>query len=684
MANRLMNESSPYLRQHANNPVDWYPWGPEALERARAEDKPLLVSIGYSACHWCHVMEHESFEDPQTAAIMNERFVNVKVDREERPDLDHVYMTAVQGMTGHGGWPMTVFLTPDGKPFYGGTYFPPTDRGNMPSFQRVLISVSEAFRSQRPQIGQQADKIAEYIDQQNLAGSGQSPLDTSLLDDAMRTLLRRFDEKYGGFGGAPKFPQAMALDFLLRTYFRTRNETALAMVESSLQHMAWGGIYDQIGGGFHRYTVDGYWVVPHFEKMLYDNALLVRVYLHAYQITGASLYRRIVEETLDYVKREMQDADGGFYSTLDADSEGVEGKFYVWSPEEFDQVVGAEYAPVLRTYFGVTPHGNFEHTGTTILTAPPDPAEVAAKHDISEEELAAIVALGSARLFEARSPRVRPARDEKIISAWNGLMLRSYAEAARVLERPEDLETARRNAEFLLSQMWREGHMLRIHKDGVSKIPGYLEDFAAVADGLLALYEATFETRWFTAAREIADRMVALFWDVDRETFFDTARDAEQLVSRPRELWDNATPSGTSLACNVLLRLWALTGEAQYERVAEAAMGGVADLMREYAVGFGNLLSAVDFLLAPPQEIAVVGDPQDAATAQLLEPLRREFLPSAVVALDRPDDQAAQRAIPLLEGRSLVDGKPAAYVCRAFVCNLPVTTPAALLRELGL
>ncbi len=681
MANRLAQESSPYLRQHANNPVDWYPWGPEALARARDEDKPLLVSIGYSACHWCHVMEHESFEDESTAAIMNERFVNIKVDREERPDLDQIYMTAVQGMTGQGGWPMNVFLTPQGQPFYGGTYFPPDDRGNMPAFKRVLLSVSDAYREQRAQVGEQAARVTSFIEQQTLARGPETALDKTLLDDALEALRGRFDQKEGGFGGAPKFPQAMALDFLLRSYHRTGDESALQMAEQSLQRMALGGIYDQIGGGFHRYTVDGHWLVPHFEKMLYDNALLTRDYVHAFQVTSASLYRRIVEETLDWVRREMQDANGGFYSTLDADSEGEEGKFYVWKADELDQAVGEEHAPILRAYFGVTNGGNFE--GKNILTAPQNAEQVAESQGIAVEQLAAIVALGTAKLFEARSHRVRPGRDEKIIAAWNGLMLRSVAEAARVLGRTDDLKAAERNAEFLLSEMWRGGHMLRIHKDGESKISGYLEDYAAVADGLLALYETTHATRWFTAAREIADRMIELFWDAETGAFFDTANDAEQLVARPRELWDNATPSGTSLANNVLLRLWAFTGNPEYERLPNASMSGVADMMRQYAVGFGNLLGALDFYLAPPQEVAVVGDPEDAATEKLLEPLKREYLPNAGVAAAGPGDAEARSAVPLLEDRGLVDGRPAAYVCRGFVCNLPVTTAAEVLRDLG-
>ncbi|MPZ14430.1 MAG: DUF255 domain-containing protein [Chloroflexi bacterium] len=681
MPNRLNDESSPYLRQHADNPVDWYPWGTEALARARAEDRPILLSIGYSACHWCHVMEHESFEDEDTAAVMNERFVNIKVDREERPDLDQIYMTAVQGITGHGGWPMTVFLTPDGKPFFGGTYYPPTDRGGMPGFKRVLLSVSEAYRQRRGEAHEQAERVATFIQQQALSSYPTLTLSESILDDALDALVRQFDEQHGGFGGAPKFPPSMVLEFLLRSYHRTGNPAALTMAESTLQHMARGGIYDQIGGGFHRYTVDAHWLVPHFEKMLYDNALLVGAYIQAYQVTGAPLYRRIVEQTLDYVKREMRHESGGFFGAQDADSEGHEGKYYVWTPEQVKAAVASEDEPLVRTYFGITDGGNFE--GKSILTAPADASGIAAKHATSPAQIDDAIARARVRMLEMRRQRVPPATDTKILAGWNGLMLRSFADAARVLGRADDRAAAEASGAFLVNELWREGRLFRVHMDGETKVPGYLEDYAAVAGGLLALYEATFDLQWYSAARRIADAMVDLFWDGDAETFFDAARDAEGLVARPRDTWDNATPSGTSLACQVLARLWALTGDARYERLVSRGLQGMAEAARQHPSGLGNLLCALDFYLGPPQEVAIIGDPTSPDTAQLVEPLRRAYLPNAVVALARPDDTVAQQDVPLLRDRTLVDGRPAAYVCRGFVCEIPSTDSAALMEKLA-
>jgi uncharacterized protein YyaL (SSP411 family) len=612
---------------------------------------------------------------------MNEQFVNIKVDREERPDLDQIYMTAVQGLTGHGGWPMTVFLTPEGKPFYGGTYFPPTDRSGMPGFRRVLTSVSDAYRTERSQVEVQAERVTEFVRQQVQTSAPASGLSAAILDDAYATLARQFDHEHGGFGTAPKFPPAMALEFLLRYHDRTGETDALTMVESTLAHVATGGIYDQIGGGFHRYSVDNRWLVPHFEKMLYDNALLARVYLHAYQVTGAPFYRRVVEETLDYVNREMLDSAGGFYSTLDADSEGEEGKYYVWSEEEFDDVVGSDDAPMLRDSFGVTPRGNFE--GKTILTLSADPNGVAAAQGISSERLAEIVARGQARLLAARGGRVRPGLDDKVLSAWNGLMLRSFAEAARVLGRQEDREVAEGNAAFLVGEMWREDILYRVYKDGETRIAGVLGDYAAVADGLLALYEATFDVRWFTAARDIASAMVDRFWDEDQQTFFDAARDGESLVVRPRDTWDNATPSGTSLACQTLLRLWALTDDPDYERIARTTLQSMGEAMGQLASGMGNLLCALDFYLAPPQNVAVIGDPNGEDTARLVAPLHARYLPNAVLALAHPEDTEAQLAIPLLAARPAVDGRATAYVCRGFTCELPTTDPDTMLRQLG-
>jgi uncharacterized protein len=680
MANRLINETSPYLLQHAHNPVDWFPWGEEAFAEARAHDKPIILSIGYSACHWCHVMERESFEDEGTAELMNERFVSIKVDREERPDLDQIYMTAVQGLTGHGGWPMTVFLTPDGKPFYGGTYFPPNDRGGMPSFQRVLTSVSDAYHADRGQVEVQAERVTEFVRQQVESSSPADSLSPGIMDDAFAALTRQFDQQHGGFGTAPKFPPAMALEFLLRYLLRTGEQDGRVMVDSTLVHMATGGIYDQIGGGFHRYSVDDRWLVPHFEKMLYDNALLARAYLHAHQVTGAPFYRRIVEETLDYVRREMLDDSGGFYSTLDADSEGVEGKYYVWTGTEFDEVVGDD-APILRDYFGVTDPGNFE--GQNILTLSTEPEGIAVRHGRSPEQLAEVVARGQAHLLEAREGRVRPGLDDKILSAWNGLMLRSFAEAARALGRDEDRQTAVQNAAFLVDEMWRAGTLYRVYKQGDVRIAGCLEDYAAVADALLAVYELTFDLRWFTAARDIAAAMVDRFWDEERGTFYDSPRDGEPLVVRPRDTWDNATPSGTSLACQALLRLWSLTDEPRYEAIVQTTLQGLGESMRQLASGMGNLLCALDFYLAPPQNVAIIGDPNADDTAALVAPLHARFLPNAVTALGHPENAEASLAIPLLAARPMIQERATAYVCRGFTCELPTTDPATMLAQLG-
>jgi uncharacterized protein len=668
------------LRQHAENPVDWYPWGEEALTTARESDKPILLSIGYSACHWCHVMAHESFEDETTAALMNERFVSIKVDREERPDLDQIYMMAVQGMTGQGGWPMTVFLTPEGKPFYGGTYFPPTDRQGMPSFRRVLASVSEAYQLRRSEILDQGEKVSSFIRQHTLLAAPVDALSLDVLDEAFDALVQGFDARNGGFGGAPKFPQAMALEFLLRFHARTAQPAALEMVEITLRKMATGGVYDQVGGGFHRYSVDDHWLVPHFEKMLYDNALLSRAYLFAHQVTGKDSYRRIAEETLDFVARELTDANGGFYSTLDADSEGHEGKYYVWSSAQFDAIVGTEHRDLARAYFGVSDQGNFE--GQNILTAPADPEQFAAEHDLSLDALYRVVNEVKQRLMAARTPRVRPGLDDKILAAWNGLMLRSFAEAARILGRPADLSVAAANAEFVERELWREGRLYRIHKDGETKIVGYLEDYAGIADGLLALYQATYDPRWFVLARDIADQMLALFWETESNAFFDAASDGESLVARARDVWDNATPSGTSLACHVLLKLWSLTGESRYRDVVETTLTTLADIIRQHAVGMGNLASALEFLLAPPQEVAVVGDPASEATQRLLEPLRARYLPNAVVALGRAADSGASVTVPLLADRMELSGLPTAYVCRGQVCDLPTTDADELLAKL--
>ncbi len=681
MPNRLANETSPYLLQHRDNPVDWYPWGPEALERARTEDRPILLSVGYSACHWCHVMEHESFEDPETARIMNELFVNVKVDREERPDIDSVYMTAVQQMTGHGGWPMTVFLTPEGVPFYGGTYYPPEPRHGMPSFRQVLHAVAGAYRERRDDVERSAEQLHSLLREGMSVRAPAAEIDTTVLDRAFHALASRYDARHGGFGGAPKFPQPMILEFLLRHWKRTGSTDALRMVEHTLRSMAAGGMYDQLGGGFHRYSVDARWQVPHFEKMLYDNALLARVYLYAWQATGDAGHRRVVEEVLRYVQREMRAPEGGFYSAQDADSEGEEGKFYVWTPDEVDALLGGEDGPLFRAYYDVTPGGNFE--GKNILHVDRSVEEVAAEAGVSVERLERALARGREVLYEARARRVWPGRDDKVLTAWNAMMLRTFAEAGRILGNRDYLDAANACADFLLRELRPGGRLLRSWKDGRAKIDAFLEDHALLADALVSLFEATGDAERIEAARALADDTLDRFWDEDEGIFYDTATDAEALVVRPRDAFDNATPSGTSAAVTALLRLAALTGEARYEHVAVRALEGMGEPMARVPQGFGNLLSALDRHLATPREVVVVGRAGEPDTEALLDALRLRYLPNTVLAPKSPDAPAdAEEQIPLLQGRTLVGGRPAAYVCERYACLRPVTNPEELAEQL--
>jgi uncharacterized protein YyaL (SSP411 family) len=681
MANRLSQETSPYLLQHANNPVDWYPWGPEALARARAEDKPILLSIGYSACHWCHVMEHESFEDPATASLMNQHFVSIKVDREERPDLDSIYMAAVQTLTGQGGWPMTVFLTPAGKPFFAGTYFPPEDRHGLPGFKRVLQSVARAYEQQRGEIDQSADDLAAHLAEQSAIPAAPEALRPEFLDRAAAALTGEFDSRHGGLGGAPKFPQPMAWEFLVRQYHRTRDARLLAMIEQTLRAMANGGIYDQVGGGFHRYSVDNHWLVPHFEKMLYDNALLSRLYLHVYQITGEPFYRRIVEEVLDYVVREMTSPEGAFYSTQDADSEGEEGKFYVWTPDEIDAALTPEEALVAHAYWGVTERGNFE--GKTILNVPRPADAVAQELNLPLDTVLGLLAAARGKLYAARARRVWPGRDDKVLVSWNGLMLRSFAEAARVLGREDYRQVAQRNAAFVLGTMLDGDRLWRTYKDGRAHLTGFLEDYAFYAAGLLALYEADFDPRWFLAARSLAATMIAQFADTERGGFFDTPADGEQLINRPKDLLESAIPSGNSAAAEVLLRLHYYTMEEDYYDAARGALEAAGALLAQYPSGVGRMLCVLDLYLAEVKEIALIGRPEAADTAALLAVVFQGYRPHQVVAAGAADDSAAIAAVPLLEGRPQRDAKATAYVCVNYACQSPVTDSVALAEQLA-
>ncbi len=668
MANRLAQETSPYLLQHRENPVDWYPWGEEALALARGKDRPILLSVGYSACHWCHVMAHESFEDPETAAYMNEHFVNVKVDREERPDVDALYMEAVQAISGQGGWPMTVFLDPEGVPFYGGTYFPPDDSRGMPSFRMVMEAVVDAFESKRDEIEQRAPQMRA-----RLAAIGQvEPADSpqaAMLDEAIERLHLAADRARGGFGGAPKFPPASAIELLL-----ARGESEIP--ELTLDAMLAGGIYDQIGGGFSRYSVDAAWQVPHFEKMLYDNALLARAYLHGWQVLGHERYRRICEETLDWALREMRGPEGGFYSALDADSEGEEGRFYVWAPggdprRARRSVPGrancinfsAQQVEKLMQFYGVSEGGNFEGRNILHLAGGADRRR---RRDSSEMRRA---------LYEARAKRVWPGLDDKRLTAWNALMIAALAEAGAVLGREDYLEAARACAEFVWNEMRdAEGALLRTYKDGRAHLKAYLEDHAFLLEALLTLYEASFEAVWFERARELADTLLARFADDERGGFFSTADDHESLIARRKEIGDHPIPSGNSAAAFGLLRLGALTGERAYENAAEGVFRLFSDSAGKHPEAFAHLLRAIDFHLSPTKEVALIGEDLD----ELAAVVRGELRPHLVLAGGKEGTDTP----PLLQGRNELEGQPTAYVCEHFTCRAPVTDPEALQQAL--
>jgi len=672
--NRLNHETSPYLRQHAHNPVDWYPWGEEALAKARREDKPIFLSIGYSACHWCHVMERESFENEPTAALMNELFVNIKVDREERPDLDSIYMEAVQAMTGQGGWPMSMFLTPDGKPFYGGTYYPPEPRYGMPSFIQVLHSVANAYQSKRDQINDQAQRLTELLQQTATLTAQDSDLSTAILDEAIQQLLQYFDSEEGGFGSQPKFPQPMTLDFAMTQQARKGDLDALYMAELTLEKMAHGGIYDQLGGGFHRYSVDAIWLTPHFEKMLYDNAQLLRSYLHAWLITKQPLYRRIIDETIDYVLREMKSPEGGFYSTQDADSEGEEGKFFVWTPTEIEAILGKEAATVFNAYYGVSARGNFE--GKNILHVVTPVENVAQRFQMPVEAVERSLAASRRKLFDAREQRIKPGRDEKVLTEWNGLMIHALAECGAALGRDDALHAAQNAANFILQQMSQpDGKLYRSYKDGQARLNAYLEDYAAFGIALVALYEATFDLRWLGEASRLTRLLIAQFGDDQNSGFYQTGLDHEQLVVRRKDFIDNAIPSGNSLTAELLLKLAVLTGNEDYRRQARLICLVMKESMARQPTGFGRLLCALNHLLVPSQEIAIVGDPEGADTAALLQVVRSRYLPTSVLALKRPGEESM---LPQLEGRDLVNGQAAAYVCENYACKLPVTDVQAL------
>jgi hypothetical protein len=686
MTNRLANETSPYLLQHKDNPVDWYPWGDEAFASARLLDRPILLSIGYSACHWCHVMAHESFENESIAAVMNANFVNIKVDREELPDVDSIYMTAVQAMTGSGGWPLTIFITPDGHPFFGGTYFPPEDRHNMAGFPRVLSAVVDAYASKRDDLLESSQKVVASIREQSTPKKHDAVVDESLIFGSFTQLIGNADEENGGSKGAPKFPQPMVYELLLRYWKRTGSSHVLNIVTLTLEKMAHGGIYDQIGGGFARYSVDEIWLVPHFEKMLYDNAQLVSLYLHAYQATRKPLFKRIVEETLEYVTREMTHPAGGFFSASDADSEGVEGKFFVWTTDEIDSVLNSTDAELARAYWGVTEEGNFEESN--ILYLPMSREEFISRSAQEPADMIDDIERVRSLLLQERSKRIAPGIDDKILTSWNALMLKAFAEAGAVFENPQWIAVAEKNARLLLDQL-RDGENRLLHTwkatgstTGDARILGYLDDHAYLIDSLLTLYESTFDYTYIDEAQTLANQMIERFWDPDWEVFYDTTLEHSKLLVRPRDVLDNAVPSGGSIAAMALLRLSIFTGNSEYSEKAEASMRALIPHMEQAPSAVTSWLSAVDFLRSTVQEVVLIGAQSDPVITEMKRELLKNFTPNTVIAGASEEPGEAENS-PLLQGRVQVDGKGTAYVCENYACKLPVTTVAGLVEQLG-
>jgi uncharacterized protein YyaL (SSP411 family) len=696
MANHLEGQTSPYLLQHVNNPVDWHPWNDEAIQRARELQRPIFLSIGYSACHWCHVMEHESFENAELAAALNEHFVSIKVDREERPDLDHLYMNAVQMMTGRGGWPMSVFLTPELEPFYAGTYWPPQGRMGMPGFDQVLAAVADAWQNRREEAQQSAQEITARLQGLGRMEGAAGTLRPEILHDAAAALERVFDHQYGGFGSAPKFPHSMDLQVLLRLYRHAPREGILKMITTTLDHMADGGIYDHLGGGFHRYSVDQRWLVPHFEKMLYDNALLANCYLEAYQATGHQAYAQVVRETLDYVLREMTSAEGGFYSTQDADTDQGEGAFYSWTPEELEAVLGADRTKTFAYVYDVSPTGNFEGRG--ILNRP-KPLEACAKIlDRDPVELRSELDQCRAELLAERGKRDAPALDDKILVAWNGLMIDAMARAAGVLREPRYAQASQDAATFVCRQMRTEaGRLLHCARHGKAQIDAFVDDYACLINALVSVYENTFQSGWIDEAVSLAETLLAHFADPEGTGFYYTADDAQQLITRVKDVMDSSVPSGNAIAAYALVRLARLTGRSDLEQAAEATLSAFASLMEQSPTSMGQMLLAADFFLEETPQIVLVGNAQSPEMASVLDDLRGRFLPNKVVALwdsaapregaaDNRDSvaHAAGRDTSLsalFEGRTARNELPTAYVCRGFTCQAPITGKAAIVKQ---
>jgi len=670
--NRLINESSPYLQQHAHNPVDWYPWGDEAFERAKKEDKPVFLSIGYSTCHWCHVMEYESFENEQIAEIMNEHFVSIKVDREQRPDVDQIYMNAVQLMTGSGGWPLSVFLTPDGEPFYGGTYFPPKDSYGRPGFERLLLSIAGAWKNRRQELVDSAGNLSELLK----GPTGQveeKRLSPQMLRSAFNHFRETFDAVNGGFGIAPKFPQPTNLSMLLCYWHRTADEQSLQMVEKTLDAMAKGGIYDHIGGGFHRYATDTRWLIPHFEKMLYDQALLSRVYLQAYQITGNKKYAEISKEIFDYVLRDMTDPKGGFYSAEDADSKGAEGTFYLWEPKQIASILDKDPARLFNVYYGVTEKGNFEK-GKTILHVSTSIERLGKKFNKSLNEVENILTNARMKIFQSRQKRIRPHRDDKVITAWNGLMVSSLAYGGIILREERYISAAEQAAKFILGTLHKNGRLMRYYRNGRVVEVAFLDDYAFMILGLLDLYEASFDTEWLIEAKELSEEMIELFTDNEHGGFFLTGKDGEKLITRTKPSSDGAIPSGNSIAALALLKLGRLTMNQHFIEQGNKVLESFSQQLGQSPAYSSAMLTALNFWLGPTQEIVIAGSAEAADTKQMLKLLRSKFLPNAVVLLHEEGRRASaiEQIVPFVRNQVAIDGKATAYVCENYVCKRPV------------
>jgi uncharacterized protein len=678
--NRLLHETSPYLLQHAHNPVDWYPWGEEALARAKKEDKPILLSIGYSSCHWCHVMEKESFENEAIAGIMNERFINIKVDREERPDLDELYMHAVQVMTGSGGWPMTVFLTPDLIPFHAGTYFPPEDRGGMPGFPKILVVVSDYYRSHRGEVGKMEAQLKNALNQIAEIIPSKEVMSDKVLSKAFNTLESQFDPIYGGFGNAPKFPSSMALSFLLRYWKSTGSKKALEMVEKTLEKMANGGIYDHLGGGFHRYSVDNRWLIPHFEKMIYDNALLSRTYFEAYQGTQKERYGRVGEEILNYVLHEMKSPEGGFYSTQDADSEGEEGKFYVWTKDEIKEVLGKGKGTPFCAYYGVAQQGNFEG-GASVLSISATLEKVSQLYGIPVTDLEKVLEEGRQKLYAERERRVRPGRDEKILTSWNGLMISSFVDGFKVTGDGKYLNGAKEAARFILHEMKKDGHLMRVFNKGECRVKGYSEDYAFFIQALIDLYEATFETGWLKEADDLNQRMIHQFWDGRNGGFFFTGKENESLIARSKNPYDNAIPSANSIAVFNLIRLGHLTGEESLKQKADQTLHLFYNFLDQHPSGFSQMLSGLSFFLNS-EEIGVIGSRNDLKTKSMLKEIYLTYLPNKILSLRDPHESIEGNWFPFLMEKGVPE-VPTTFVCKGFTCLSPVKDEKELKKILG-